>query len=83
VLVDRALGGDPPMLAINPCRPQDEKSEQRGFANLIKGVFGMFRIRRPTPPRPLGHAARGCRGRDPPPGNTVMWRGMQSQLVDD
>lgn len=32
-LVDRALGGDPPMLAINNHQTQDEKSEQRGFAD--------------------------------------------------
>jgi uncharacterized protein (TIGR02391 family) len=42
-LVDRALGGDLPMLAINSLQTQDEKSEQRGFANLVRGVMGMFR----------------------------------------
>ena len=50
-LVDRALGGNPPMLAINEFRSQDQKGEQRGFANLVKGVFGMFR-------NPTAHAAR-------------------------
>jgi uncharacterized protein (TIGR02391 family) len=42
-LVDRALTGDPPMLAINPLKTESEKSEQRGFANLLRGTFGMFR----------------------------------------
>ncbi len=42
-LVDRVLGGAPPMLAINPLKTESEKSEQKGFANLVKGVFGMFR----------------------------------------
>ena len=48
VLVDRALSGDPPMLAINRLHTESEKSEQRGFANLVKGTFGMFR----NPTRP-------------------------------
>ena len=42
-LVDRVLNGDPPMLAINPLKTKSEQSEQSGFANLVKGVFGMFR----------------------------------------
>ncbi len=42
-LVDRVLGGTPPMLAINDLRTESERSEQRGFVNLIKGIFGMFR----------------------------------------
>ncbi len=42
-LVDRALTGDPPMLAINPLKTESEKSEQKGFANLLRGTFGMFR----------------------------------------
>jgi uncharacterized protein (TIGR02391 family) len=42
-LVDRALTGDPPMLAINPLKTESEKNEQRGFANLLRGTFGMFR----------------------------------------
>lgn len=50
-LVDRALGGDPPMLAINPFTTETEKSEQRGFVNLVKGMFGMFR-------NPTAHAPR-------------------------
>ena len=51
ILVDRALTGDPPMLAINALSTKNEKSEQSGFANLVKGVFGMFR-------NPTAHAPR-------------------------
>lgn len=50
-LVDHALSGDPPLLAINAWRTDSEKSEQRGFANLVRGVFGMFR-------NPTAHAPR-------------------------
>jgi uncharacterized protein (TIGR02391 family) len=42
-LVDRALTGDPPMLAINLMKTESEKGEQKGFANLLRGTFGMFR----------------------------------------
>jgi len=42
-LIDRALGGDPPMVAINPLKDDSQKSEQRGFANLLRGTVGMFR----------------------------------------
>lgn len=31
------------MLAINPRGTVSERSEQSGFSNLVKGVFGMFR----------------------------------------
>lgn len=50
-LVDRALGGAVPMLAINALENDSQISEQRGFANLVKGVFGMFR-------NPTAHAPR-------------------------
>lgn len=50
-LVDRVLGGDPPMLAVNPRSTASDRSEQSGFANLVKGVFGMFR-------NPTAHEAR-------------------------
>jgi uncharacterized protein (TIGR02391 family) len=42
-LVDRTLSGEMPLLAINPLKTDSERSEQRGFANLVKGMFGMFR----------------------------------------
>jgi hypothetical protein len=38
LLVDKALAGDSPTLAINPLRTESEWSEQRGFVNLVKGV---------------------------------------------
>ena len=50
-LVDRVLGGTPPMLAINSNASVSELSEQRGFANLVRGTFGMFR-------NPTAHEAR-------------------------
>ena len=50
-LVDRVLCGEPPMLAINPRGTVSERSEQSGFANLVKGIFGMFR-------NPTAHEAR-------------------------
>ena len=51
LLVDKTLAGDTPMLAINPLITDSQRSEQRGFANLVKGVFGMFR-------NPIAHEAR-------------------------
>jgi uncharacterized protein (TIGR02391 family) len=50
-LVGRALSGSPPMLAINILIGESEQSEQRGFASLVRGTFGMFR-------NPTAHAAR-------------------------
>ncbi|WP_291820528.1 TIGR02391 family protein [Bosea sp. (in: a-proteobacteria)] len=50
-LADQAFGGSPPMLAINALRTESEKSEQKGFLNLVKGTFGMFR-------NTTAHAAR-------------------------
>lgn len=51
VLIDRAFAGSPPMLAINPLVTKSEQDEQKGFTNLVKGTFGMFR-------NPLAHEAR-------------------------
>jgi uncharacterized protein (TIGR02391 family) len=62
-LIDRALGGAPPMLAINILLSESEISEQRGFANLVRGAFGMFR--NPTAHARtdyLGHEQGRCRG---------------------
>ena len=50
-LVDRTLAGSPPMLAINPLSTASQRSEQSGFANLVRGTFGMFR-------NPTAHEAR-------------------------
>ena len=50
-LVDDALTGTPPILALNSLETEDEQHEQRGFANLVRGAFGMFR-------NATAHAAR-------------------------
>jgi len=50
-LVDAALSGASPRLAINNLATESERSEQSGFANLIKGTYGMFR-------NPTAHEAR-------------------------
>jgi uncharacterized protein (TIGR02391 family) len=50
-LVDKSLAGDIPLSAINSLETESQRSEQRGFANLVKGVFGMIR-------NPTAHAAR-------------------------
>ncbi len=42
-LVERAFGMAEPLLALNTLRNESEKSEQKGFANLVKGIFGTFR----------------------------------------
>ena len=42
-LADKAFGGDRPALAVNTLRTETEQSEQRGFTNLLKGMFGVFR----------------------------------------
>ena len=42
-LVDECLGGDNPLLRINSLSNDSEKSEQKGFATLTKGLFGTFR----------------------------------------
>jgi len=43
VLADQAFGGLQPRLAINFLQTETEQSEQRGFINLLKGMFGTFR----------------------------------------
>ena len=63
VLVDRALGGDLPMLAINDLSSESERGEQRGFANLVKGVFGIVpESDSACPSHPLGHEQGRRRG---------------------
>jgi uncharacterized protein (TIGR02391 family) len=47
-----ALGSDfNPLLAINPLATETDKGEQRGFANLLIGLFGVIR-------NPLAHNAK-------------------------
>ena len=42
-LLDKAFSISNPLLKINELETETEQSEQKGFTNLIKGVFGMFR----------------------------------------
>jgi len=42
-LVDQAFSSKTPLLALNTLQTESEQSEQKGFANLLKGVFGTFR----------------------------------------
>ena len=42
-LIDAAFGGETLKLALNSLQIESEKSEQRGFVNLLKGLFGTFR----------------------------------------
>lgn len=51
LLVTHALAGDLPLIAINPLKTNSEQGEQRGFANMVRGTFGMFR-------NPTAHEAR-------------------------
>ncbi len=50
-LIDEALGGECPLIRINAFLTETEKSEQRGFVNLAKGLFGTFR-------NPTAHAPK-------------------------
>jgi len=42
-LIDRTFSITTPLIKINSLQTETEQSEQKGFSNLIKGVFGMFR----------------------------------------
>lgn len=42
-LVDKAFSIKNPLIQINDLSTETKESEHKGFANLIKGVFGMFR----------------------------------------
>lgn len=42
-LIDKAFSIRNPMIQINDLSTETKESEHKGFANLIKGVFGMFR----------------------------------------
>lgn len=42
-LVDFALGGNAPRLAINSLQTETQRSEQAGLVNMLKGMFGTFR----------------------------------------
>jgi uncharacterized protein (TIGR02391 family) len=42
-LIDSTFGINSPILIINDLKSETEISEHKGFANLLKGFFGMFR----------------------------------------
>lgn len=42
-LIDKVFNVNNPFLVFNSLRTETEQSEQRGFINLLKGTFGMFR----------------------------------------
>ncbi|MFO0847161.1 MAG: TIGR02391 family protein [Gemmataceae bacterium] len=42
-LVDQVFSVAAPRMALNTLRTESEQSEQKGFASLLKGVFGTFR----------------------------------------
>jgi uncharacterized protein (TIGR02391 family) len=42
-LADAAFGGRTPRLALSTLQTETERSEQSGFLNLLKGMFGTFR----------------------------------------
>lgn len=42
-LIDKAFSIKNPLIKINDLSSETKESEHKGFANLIKGVFGMFR----------------------------------------
>jgi uncharacterized protein (TIGR02391 family) len=50
-IVDPAFSIARPLLAINSLQTESEQSEHKGFANLLRGMFGTFR-------NPTGHAPK-------------------------
>jgi len=50
-LVNKAFAGQQPVLVLGPLTNESERSEQRGFANLLIGLFGAVR-------NPLAHAPK-------------------------
>ena len=50
-MVNKAFAGQQPVLALGPLTTESEKSEQKGFANLLIGLFGAVR-------NPLAHAPK-------------------------
>ena len=42
-LVNKAFSIKNPLLKINPLSTETDRSEHNGFANLLRGMFGMFR----------------------------------------
>lgn len=50
-LVQGALGGQAPILKINPLKTETQQGEQRGFVSLLTGMYGMIR-------NPIAHEPR-------------------------
>jgi uncharacterized protein (TIGR02391 family) len=50
-LVDAVFGGSSPKLTINTFDTKSRRGEQRGFASLLKGLYGMVR-------NPIAHEAK-------------------------
>ena len=50
-LVNKAFSIQSPILVLGPLTTESEKSEQKGFANLLVGLFGAVR-------NPLAHAPK-------------------------
>lgn len=50
-LVDATFAVNSPRLALNQLVTESEQSEQKGFCNLLKGVFGVFRNQTAHEPR--------------------------------
>ena len=50
-LVSKAFAGQQPVLTLGSLTTESEKSEQKGFANLLIGLFGAVR-------NPLAHAPK-------------------------
>lgn len=50
-LVKKAFTGQQPVLTLGPLTTDSEKSEKKGFANLLIGLFGAVR-------NPLSHATK-------------------------
>jgi hypothetical protein len=53
-LADHAFGGNDPLLRINDFASETEKSERRGFVNLLKGVLEYLAIQQPMLPKSHG-----------------------------
>jgi uncharacterized protein (TIGR02391 family) len=50
-LVDKAFSVNNPLLALNALQTDSQLSDQKGFAMLLKGIFGTFRNNRAHEPR--------------------------------
>jgi uncharacterized protein (TIGR02391 family) len=54
-LIQEAFEGSSPMIALNSLRTDTERNEQRGLANLMKGMFSAFRNPEAHEPKLLWH----------------------------